>query len=358
MANIAFLSFYSGVVDRGVETFVHEIADRLSKKHKITIFQAGSKINNPAVRTYQIISNAKIPKSTINPLAKIYLDPQSLKILLFTTKAIPKLMKGHYNLVVPVNGGWQTAICKLLSVIMNFKILITGHAGIGGDDAWNLFFHPDIFIALTKAQADWAKKLTNEVRISNIPNGVDLSKFHPKIKPKIINLPKPIVICASALVPNKRIDLTIRAAAKANLSLLLLGDGQDRGYLDTLAKRLLKNRYLRLVVPYSEIPRYYRACNVFTLVSKTEAFGISYIEALACNLPVVCTNDESRAEIIGDAGILTSPQDIDTYAKDLKIAANTNYRNKPYNQSLKFSWNKIAAHYEREIKDLTNDKKI
>ncbi len=358
MANIAFISFYSGVVDRGVETFVHELADRLSKKHKITIFQAGSTINNPAVRTYQIISNAKIPKSTINPLAKIYLDPQSLKILLFTTKAIPKLMRGKYDLIIPLNGGWQVAICKLLSAFMNFKIMVTGQAGIGSDDAWNLFFHPHIFIALTKAQTSWAKKLTNEVKISNIPNGVDLSKFHPKIMPKKINLPKPIIVCASALVPYKRIDLTIKAAAKANLSLLLLGDGQDHGSLDTLGKRLLKNRYLRLVVPHSEIPRYFRAGNIFSLVSKTEAFGISYIEALACNLPVVCTNDESRAEIIGDAGILTSPQDIDTYAKDLKIAANTNYRNKPYNQSLKFSWNKIAELYEREIRDLTSGKNI
>ena len=33
------------------------------------------------------------------------------------------------------------------------------------------------------------------------------------------------------------------------------------------------------------------------------------------------------------------------YAKDLKIAATSKYKNKPYAQSLKFSWNKIALKY-------------
>jgi len=112
--------------------------------------------------------------------------------------------------------------------------------------------------------------------------------------------------------------------------------------VDSLGKRLLGKRYLRLVVSHEEIPSYYRTGKVFTLASKTEAFGISYIEALACNLPVVTTQDASRAEIIGDAGILTNPVDINQYAKDLEIAAKTNYRNIPYNQALKFSWNKVA----------------
>ncbi len=113
------------------------------------------------------------------------------------------------------------------------------------------------------------------------------------------------------------------------------------------------NRYLRLVVPYQEMPRYYKAADVFTLASQTEAFGISYIEAMACNLPVVTTNDSSRAEIIGDAGILTDPQDTDMYAKDLQLAVKTNYRNIPYNQALKYSWNKIALLYSKTIDEIT-----
>lgn len=355
MANIAILSFYSGVVDRGVETFAYELAKRLSKTHKITIFQGGQTIQNPQVRTNHISAFAAIPKSSNGLMAKIYLDVQSIKILLFTLKCIPKVIKGRYDVVIPLNGGWQTVLIKSLSVFAKFKILISGHAGIGSDDAWNLYFHPDVFIALTSSEKTWAQKLTNEVAIETIPNGVDLSKFHPKIMAKKIELKKPIVICTSALDSYKRIDLTIKAVAKTkDLSLLILGDGHLRGYLDSLGKRLLANRYQRLTVPYKETPSYYKAGDVFTLVSKTEAFGNSYLEAMACNLPVVATCDESRREIIGDAGILTDPENLTKYAKDLEIASLTNYRNIPYNQALKFSWNKVAAEYSKVLKKLTN----
>lgn len=354
MAKVAILSFYTGVAQRGVETFAHEIAKRLLKKHKITVFQAGPIKHYPQIRVYQIKASACIPRSSQSFLAKAYLDFQSLKIFIFTVKAIPKIVAGKYDLIIPLNGGWQTAIVRIITKITNSKMLISGHAGIGSDDAANLFFRPDVFVALTSAQLSWAKRLAPEVRTEFIPNGVDLALFHPKIKPKKLSLKKPIVVCVSALDPYKRINLTIKAVAKTrNLSLLILGDGQLRGYLDSLGKRLLGARYLRLNPAYHQMPAYYRAGSVFTLASKTEAFGISYVEAMACNLSVVTTNDASRAEIIQDAGILTNPENIEQYAHDLLIATKSNYRNVPYNQALKFSWNKIAQKYSDLAAEIT-----
>jgi glycosyltransferase involved in cell wall biosynthesis len=350
MAKIAFLSFYSGVADRGVETFVFEVAKRLSKKHSVTIFQAGQLIKSPEVRTYQVKAFASAPKSSRGLLGKLYLDWQSIKILIFSLKSALKVLNGKYDLTIPLNGGWQTVIYRLITKLLRSKMLISGHAGIGADDAWNIFFRPDIFVALTKEEELWAKRLTPEVKTALIPNGVDLASFNPKVKPKKLNLKSPIVVCAAALVPYKRIDLTIKAVAKTQMSLLVLGDGEQKGYLDSLGKRFLKERYLRLSVPYANMPAYYRAGDIFSLASRAEAFGIAYVEAMACNLPVVTTSDKSRHEIIGDAGILTHPEDINQYATDLEIAAKTNYRNIPYNQALKFSWNKTAEKYLDLIK--------
>lgn len=355
MASIAFVSYYSGIVERGVETFVYELGRRLSTKHKVVVFQAG-KTKQQKFKTYRVKTLPDIPKSLkflSSKFKKIYLDWESLRILVFSLLVLPKIFKGKYHLIVPLNGGWQTVIFRIFSKIIGAKILVSGHAGIGADDAWNLLFRPDVFVSLTAAQANWAKKLVPEVKIITISNGVDLARFNPKVKPKNIPLSKPVVICASALVPYKRVDLTIRAVGKTkNLSLLILGDGELSGPIDSLGKRLLGKRYLRLVVPYEQIPSYYRTGKVFTLASKTEAFGISYVEAMACNLPVVTTNDDSRAEIIGDAGILTNPANIGQYAKDLEIAAKTNYRNIPYMQALKFSWNKVAEKYADLVEKL------
>lgn len=356
MKNIAILSFYSGVVERGVETFALEISKRLAKNYNVTILTSGSMLQQK-FKVKQIKAFAKPPKSSRGILGKFYIDPQSLKILLFTLRALPAIYKNKYQILMPLSGGWQIAILRIFSKLSGSKILISGHAGIGSDDAWNLFFRPDVFVALTRAQQDWAKKLVPEVSSVVIGNGVDLSRFNPKVKAEEVPLPKPIVICASALVPYKRVDLTIRAVAKTkNLSLLVLGDGEMKGAIDTLGKRLLGKRYLRICVPYRKMPGFYRAGKVFSLASKTEAFGIAYVEAMACNLPVVTTNDSSRAEIIGDVGILTNPSDSSQYAKDLEITAKANYGNKPYAQALNFSWNTCAKKYSDLIEKMLDKK--
>src|SRR5579872_3242079 len=346
MAKIAILSFYSGITERGVEIYVYEIGTRLAKKHRVTVFQSGNPKPFQKFATRQIKFFASNPKGGQGFFGKIYINWQSLRILGFSIKSIPKFLKGKYQIVFVTNGGWQTVVYRIITKITGAKMIIPGEAGIGSDDAWNLLFKPDAFIALTNSQLNWAKKLQPEVRIEKIPNGVDLARFHSKVTAKEINLPKPIVICTSALDSYKRVDLTIKAVAKTkNLSLLVLGDGQQRGQIDTIGKRYLGSRYQRKVVPYGDIPGYYKAGKVFTLASKTEAFGTSYIEAMACNLPIVTTSDDSRAEIISDAGILTDPTNIDQYARDLEIAARTDYKNKPYSQATSFSWNKIAEKY-------------
>lgn len=353
MAKIAILSFYSGIVDRGVETFVLEIAKRLVKNHKVTIFSAGLGKSGQKFTTIRVKVKAETPKSSKGIQGILYLDNQSLRILLFTLRSIPQILKIKPDVVIAAGGGWQSLICRILTKIIGSKFIVSGHAGIGADDAFNVLVRPDVFVALTTSQAQWATKLSPEVKNVTIPNGVDLARFNPKIPPKRIPLPKPIVVCTSALVPYKRVELTIKAVAKVkNLSLLVLGDGEMKGQIDSLGKRLLGVRYLRLSIPYEDIPHYYRAGNVFTLASKTEAFGTSYIEAMACNLPVVTVTDDARAEIVGRAGILTDVTNTDQYAKDLTLASRTNYRNIPYDQALKFSWNKIVERYSSLIDEV------
>src|SRR3989344_1468901 len=179
MAKIAFLSYYSGVVERGVENFVFELTKRLKQKHEVTIFQAGERIQNPQIRTYQIKALAQPPKSSKSLISKTYLDWQSFKILIFTLKALPKIIQGRFQIIIPLNGGWQTLIMRIISKFMGAKIIVSGHAGVGLDDAFNILYRPDVFVALTSDELEWAKKITPEVKMVKIPNGVDLAHFNP-----------------------------------------------------------------------------------------------------------------------------------------------------------------------------------
>ena len=98
--------------------------------------------------------------------------------------------------------------------------------------------------------------------------------------------------------------------------------------------------------------QYYRAADSFVLASTpAEAFGLVYLEAMACNLPVIATDDPIRREIIGDAGLFVANSQ-DDYSHVLKQVLETKWSNKPRQQALKFSWNKIIDRYDEVFNSL------
>ncbi len=347
---IAFLTLYSGYVHRGVETFVKEVGDRLAKKHQVVVFQAGKPTGKEKYRVEQI--GLKIDwenaYATGTLRRKFFLDYWSRLIFFFTLRCWPILRKEKFDFVIPTDGGWEKPICWLLKVLSKTKILVTGQSGPGFDDRWNLFWRPDVFVALSSRAKRWAKKVGWGVKVVKIPNGVNLERFNPRIKAKKVNLQPPIILCASALVPSKRIDLTIRAVAQMkNASLLVVGDGDEREKLKKLGKEVLGKRFLLTKAKYEEMPGYYQAADLFTMVSVPwEAFGIVYVEALASGLPVVATDDENRREIIGDSGFFVNPENLEEYTNALEKALKTDFKDKPREQAKQFSWDRIASQYE------------
>jgi glycosyltransferase involved in cell wall biosynthesis len=53
-------------------------------------------------------------------------------------------------------------------------------------------------------------------------------------------------------------------------------------------------------VPNSILPSLYSACEVLVLPSKKEAFGIVLLESLACETPVIATNNGGPRDIIAN----------------------------------------------------------
>lgn len=338
---IAFLNIYNGIVERGSEIFVDEMAQQFTKENRITVIQSGY----IGRKSYQIKQIRGIP--FIKNQNFLY----DFFVLLFTLKSIPHLWMEKYDWIIPINGRWQVIICRVFRFLRGGKLLISGHAGIGFEDHFNIRFgQPDIFVAISPEALQWAGKLTSNAIY--IPNGVDIEKFNPQVKPIKLDLKKPIIFCNSALLKYKRVDLVIKAVSKLiDVQLLIIGDGPLKKEIEKLGQQLLGERFKLLSsVPHEEMPKYYTAADIFTLVSeKSEAFGLVYLEALACNIPVVVPDDINRREIIGDAGLYTHPEDTNSYKETLKKALSKKWGNIPKTQADKYSWEIIASKYLKEM---------
>jgi len=346
---IAFLNFYQNGVSRGLETFVSELSSRLAKNHQVLI------LPSPA-------SAWPSPRELSLP-RRFFLDPTSLKVALWTIKSLAPLSRFQPEIIFSLNGGWQVLLCSLYCRFSGTKLVIAGQSGPGWDDRWNLLVKPHLFVALTRRQLDWAKQATIwKQDFALISNGVDLNKFYPAVptrsparrgagKKLKLALEKPIIMMVAASTPDKRVEQGIRAVARLKQgSLLLLGQGPLDKSINKLGYKLLgKKRFLHTSVTHDQMPNYFRNADVFTLCSVgSEAFGIVYLEAMASGLPCVATADSSRREIVDGAGIFVKdPDDTDEYAKAIEKALTKKWGNTPRRQAEKFSWDEVAAKYEK-----------
>ena len=139
-----------------------------------------------------------------------------------------------------------------------------------------------------------------------IPNGVDVSRFTPGEAPRAeFGLPAgaKVVCMVSALIPSKYPMDGVRAVAEMDgVHLLLAGDGPQREECDALGKELLGDRYHRITVPMEKMPLVYRCGDVFLHLSRAEAFGNIYIEAMSCGIPVVAHDTPTTEWILGEHG--------------------------------------------------------
>lgn len=334
---IAFLNIYQGKVERGVETYVAEISSRLSKNHQVQVFAGEKK------------QLARWPV-----LWRAFLDPDGIQGFIWTLKLLPQILREKYDIVIPVNGGWQPALVRLITWLYGGKMVISGQSGKGWDDRNNLWSFPDCFVALSKRLQKWARRANPFVKSVYIPNGVDTKKFKPKGRAIKFNLESPIILAVGALTKDKRIELAIKAVSILEKgSLVVVGDGQLKNKLRKLGDDLLGNRFLIKKYAFEKMPEVYRGADLFTLPSPWyRSFEIVLVEAMASGLPVVANDDPIRREIVGVAGILVDPTDNDKYAKALKKALRDNWGKIPRIQAKRFDWDGIWVKYEQLLKDL------
>ena len=129
-------------------------------------------------------------------------------------------------------------------------------------------------------------------------------------------------IATGSLIYRKGFDLLIEALAKLQLpkdkwELNIIGSGKEH---DNLQKQIAKhdlNRYIHFVGQQTaeQIMIWMNNSDAFVLPSRMETFGVVYIEAMACGLPVIATPCGGPEEYVNAKnGLLVPIDDVDALA--------------------------------------------
>ena len=120
-----------------------------------------------------------------------------------------------------------------------------------------------------------------------------------------VPLDAPVLLAVCRLEPQKGVDVAIRALDEIpGAHLVVLGEGPQRAELE----RLGPDR-VHLLGRVPDVAAWLRRADVLVHPVRWEGFGLAVLEAMLAGLPVVATNVSSLPELVGDAGILVSPDD-------------------------------------------------
>ncbi len=161
-----------------------------------------------------------------------------------------------------------------------------------------------------------------EDKIAVVYNAVD-SRFVHRDREDVsylfdkYNIPrdKKVIMYVGNLKPHKNLPRLLEAYSKMNgredTCLVLVGKAFDSEDLTPQIKALgIEDSVIKTgIIVDNELVDFYNLADLFVFPSLYEGFGIPPLEAMACGTPVVCSNNSSLPEVVGDAAYMFDPYD-------------------------------------------------
>lgn len=197
--------------------------------------------------------------------------------------------------------------------------------------------------------------------IEVIYNFVDIANFNKKpvdaFKKMVAPNGEKIIMHASNFRKLKRVrdvvDVFIRIANQMPAKLLLIGDGPERPELESYTRSLSLCNDIKFLGKQEQIEDILPIADLFLLPSEYESFGLSALEAMAAEVPVISTNAGGLPEINinGFSGFMSNVGDIEDMNKNaISILSDPlihqQFKTNAFTQAKRFGINSIVPQYE------------
>ncbi|MDQ3189995.1 MAG: glycosyltransferase [Bacteroidota bacterium] len=207
----------------------------------------------------------------------------------------PDIIHAHFGL-------WAGNAAMLISKKFNIPYVVTEHTSYFAEKKYSNYelrilasvyeLSSKLIVVSDFLKQEIKKALGIKKDFTIIPNMIDVDKF--KYMPNIKK--KKQIISVGALIKTKGCKNLIKGFKNLLINhpdylLIIIGDGPDKNDLIKLIKNLnLQEKViLKGTLSPEEIAIILNESVCYALASEFETFGISYIEALACGIPVVAT---------------------------------------------------------------------
>jgi len=255
-------------------------------------------------------------------IPQLYKD--SYATFAFNDKMLKDIYEWHPDIVHSNCEFFTNIFAKKIAKKLNISLINTSHTDFNAyqvhftknDGLWRFLttkFIPkllkdsDYILSASPKNYDLLKSYGIKNKMKVVPCGLDLDKFDHVLtdeerqeirKQYKIKTDETVLVSVCRLSEEKNVKETLinfskLLEAKSDIKLLVVGDGTEKANLEKQSEELQiqDNVVFTGNVPMEDVWKYYKTGDIFVSSSQSEIQGLTYIEALACGIPILCRRD-------------------------------------------------------------------
>ena len=267
--------------------------------------------------------------------------------------------------IVHIHWPNPTAIAAFLASGHRGRLVITYHSDVVRQRVLSRVIRPLLMAGLNRADSvivtsDHYARTSSVLRgvigkCRAIPFGLDTDPYDAVDQAKVHDIRarygSKLLVAIGRHVYYKGFEYLIAAMRGVRGKVLLVGDGPLRHSFQALAARLGVNDRVVFVGEVDDVVPYYHAADAVVLPSTTrsEAFGIVQIEAMACARPVINTSLDSSVPLVslhGQTGITVAPRDAEALASAMNLLLEDELLRNQYGQAAR---RRVETEFQAEV---------